>query len=277
MNDEELQRFYAKRIEAGRATDIDLRITVEFTATMIIRCSVIKDEATARALALELHEIIGLFRGFYSARPPYEHELLEKMPDLEEIEETDLVLAIWRTAFDISAFLEGEWLYDQFERVGADELYERYLRLCDKINGTAVRREGAGLPMSGDKDLVIAAKMRDGKLPSPTWVKDPELEVRGYFLFKLRLAGFAAANYTDVQVTRSRLKTGADIDERRKSVIGVVVLTWVADGETWGVARILLEEGPILGLAAGELKAEPVYGAARVESIALVRDKERQP
>ena len=44
MNDEELQRFYAKRIEAGRATDIDLRITVEFTATMIIRCDVIKGQ-----------------------------------------------------------------------------------------------------------------------------------------------------------------------------------------------------------------------------------------
>jgi hypothetical protein len=140
-------------------------------------------------------------------------------------------------------------------------------------NFYAGRREGT----SGDEDLAIAAKIRDGELPSPTWVTWPELEVQGYFLFKLRLAGFAAANYTGVQVTRSRLKTGADIDELIKWVIGMVVLTWVADGETWGVARILLEEGPIFELAAGQLKAEPVYGAARVESIALVRDKDRQP
>jgi hypothetical protein len=141
MNDKELQRFYAERIEAGRA-DIDLKITVEFTGTMIIRCDVIKDEAQAHALALELHEVIGIFRGLYSVRPPYQRELLEKMPDLEEIEETDLVLAIWGTAFDIcptnerAALLEVDWLYDQFERIGADELYDRYMRLCDKINGT---------------------------------------------------------------------------------------------------------------------------------------------
>jgi hypothetical protein len=123
--------------------DIDLKLSVESTATMIIRCNVIKDEPKARALALELHEIIRLFRRFYSVRPRCENELLEEiMPDLEDIEETDLVLTIWRTAFDIypknesMALLEGEWLDYQFERIGADELCQRYRRLCDKINGT---------------------------------------------------------------------------------------------------------------------------------------------
>jgi hypothetical protein len=129
--------------------DIDLNLTVEFTATMIIRCNVIKDEPKARALALELHEIIELFRRFYSVRPPYEGELLKELSDLEEIEGTDLVLMIWRTAFDIypktesMALLEGEWLDYQFGRIGADELYERYMRLCDKINGTKYAEERA--------------------------------------------------------------------------------------------------------------------------------------
>jgi hypothetical protein len=64
--------------------------------------------------------------------------LLEGIPELEDIEETDLVLAIWRSAFDDSPtdISAGDWLLAQFHRMGADELYDRYLVLCDEINGT---------------------------------------------------------------------------------------------------------------------------------------------
>jgi hypothetical protein len=122
-------------------TDIDLRITVEFTATMIIRCNVIKDEAKAHALALELHEIIGIFRRLYSVRPPYQPELIETMRGLVKIEETDLVLTFWEAAFfppkgSADRLEIDRFLCEQFDRIGADELFEQYARLCDKINGT---------------------------------------------------------------------------------------------------------------------------------------------
>jgi hypothetical protein len=35
-----------------------------------------------------------------------------------------------------TALLKDDWLGYQFDRIGAYEFYERYLRVSDKINGT---------------------------------------------------------------------------------------------------------------------------------------------
>jgi hypothetical protein len=59
-------------------------------------------------------------------------------------EETDVVETILRTAVDVWPLDEGAgaaesvWLYERLEAVDGDELYDRYLRLCDKINGTNI-------------------------------------------------------------------------------------------------------------------------------------------
>jgi hypothetical protein len=57
-------------------------------------------------------------------------------------EETDIVETMLRTAVDVLP-LDGDvraresgWLYERFSAVDGDELYDRYLRLFDRINGT---------------------------------------------------------------------------------------------------------------------------------------------
>jgi hypothetical protein len=53
-----------------------------------------------------------------------------------------MVFAILRTALgwwaadDAAAALEFSWIWDQFDRVHGEELYDRYLRVCDAINNT---------------------------------------------------------------------------------------------------------------------------------------------
>jgi hypothetical protein len=57
-------------------------------------------------------------------------------------EETDVVETILRTAVDVwpldddEIVVESIWLFERFSAVDGDELYERYLRLFDRINGT---------------------------------------------------------------------------------------------------------------------------------------------
>ena len=57
-------------------------------------------------------------------------------------EETDVIETILRTAVDVWPRDEGAvgsesvWLAERFMAVDGDELYDRYLRLFDKINGT---------------------------------------------------------------------------------------------------------------------------------------------
>jgi hypothetical protein len=58
---------------------------------------------------------------------------------------SSLILAqetILRTAIDVwpsdkdAAAVERIWLFERFDAVDGDELYDCYLRLCDKINRT---------------------------------------------------------------------------------------------------------------------------------------------
>jgi hypothetical protein len=62
-------------------------------------------------------------------------------------EETDVVETILRTAVDVLPLdgdvrgRESAWLYERFSAVDGDELYERYLRLLDQLNGTDLADE----------------------------------------------------------------------------------------------------------------------------------------
>jgi hypothetical protein len=86
-------------------------------------------------MAIELHGIIAAYRQLFAVRPSSE--------SFVDNEETDVVEMILRTAVDIwpldgdEVVQESEWLAVRFMAVGGEELYEQYLRLFDRINGTA--------------------------------------------------------------------------------------------------------------------------------------------
>jgi hypothetical protein len=113
--------------------DIELKIPVELTAWRIEGHARITAEA-ARQMAVELHAIIAAYKQLFVLRPPCEH--------YTEFEETDVVETILRTAINVwpsdgdEVAAESIWLFERFDAVDGDELYERYLRLSDKINGT---------------------------------------------------------------------------------------------------------------------------------------------
>lgn len=113
--------------------DIELRIPVALTALRIEGHSQVSAEA-ANQLAIELHAIVADYRQLFALRPPCDH--------YEPCEETDMVETILRTAVNIwpsdqaAAAHESMWLFERFDAVDGDELYERFLRLCCKISGT---------------------------------------------------------------------------------------------------------------------------------------------
>ena len=113
--------------------DIELKIPVELTA-MRIQGHASVSAATAHQLAIELHGIVGAYRQLFAERPP--------CGCFVDNEETDVVETMLRTAVDVLPLdgdvrgRESAWLYERFSAVGGDELYERYLRLFDRINGT---------------------------------------------------------------------------------------------------------------------------------------------
>jgi hypothetical protein len=112
---------------------IELRIPVELTASRIKGMTLVTDEA-AQEMAVELHNIAADYRQLFALRPP--------SGVYGEFEETDVVETILRTALDIwpidgdACGRESAWLYERFSKVDGDELYEGYLRLFNKINGT---------------------------------------------------------------------------------------------------------------------------------------------
>jgi hypothetical protein len=113
--------------------DIELKIPVELTASRIERRASISAEA-ANQLAIELHAIVANYRQLFALRPPCDHYGLS--------EETDVIETILRTAVDVwpsdkgAAAVESMWLAESLSAIDGDDLYERFLRLCDKINGT---------------------------------------------------------------------------------------------------------------------------------------------
>jgi hypothetical protein len=135
-NDDLAQRNKAKRngARAGnsymrrRASDIVVRIPVELTAAMIIRAGVIKNEARARELAIELHEIVAEAVKLYRAEkirlvdlpcdPEGEPTVLEERRPHNALEVADFTLACWRQALvstgamdeDSPDAAEGAWI-----------------------------------------------------------------------------------------------------------------------------------------------------------------------
>jgi hypothetical protein len=118
--------------------DIELRIPVELTTARIQRANPSLAEHAVYELAVELHKSVGFVLKLYSVRPTCE--------SYAESEETDLVDTILRTAVDMwprdkdTAARESIWVAECFMAVDGDELYERYLLLCDKINGTDIAK-----------------------------------------------------------------------------------------------------------------------------------------
>jgi hypothetical protein len=114
--------------------DIELKISIELTASRIQERARISAEA-AHQMAIELHGIVVAYRQLFAVRPP-------PYDDYAESEETDVIETILRTAVDVwpsdedAAASESVWLYDALSHVDGDELHDRYLRLCDQINGT---------------------------------------------------------------------------------------------------------------------------------------------
>jgi hypothetical protein len=135
--------------EDGRAmmTDIELKIPLALTESLIIRRMAVVfgesvDTTSALELACELHAIIDGYRRLRSVEPPYVGSNRYELMDIAAIEEPDMVLTILNTALgwwpedEAAAASQSEWIAGQFSQADADDLYERYLRLCDRINGT---------------------------------------------------------------------------------------------------------------------------------------------
>ena len=120
--------------------DIALTIPFELIKAMICRCGQVQ-EMEAYELAIELCDITTAYRALFAVRPECERNY-----PAADIEESDVVFTILRTAVGLWPTAECEtahdggdesvWLFERFDAVDGDQLYERYLRLADKINGT---------------------------------------------------------------------------------------------------------------------------------------------
>ena len=112
---------------------VEIVIPVGLTAARIQRVNPAIGKEAAEALAVELHDIVGLLRKFYSVHPDPD----ESFPD----EEADVVDTVMRTAVNVWPFhpdagaSESIWLFERFLMVGADKLYDRYLAVCSSVYG----------------------------------------------------------------------------------------------------------------------------------------------
>ena len=111
---------------------VELSIPADLTGARFRRVNPSMNEGTARELAAELHDIIACVQRHCAAQPrPY-----------PAFEESDVIQTLVRTVIDFStsdkdaAANEGEWLMDVLSYLGGHELYLRYMRLTDRVNGT---------------------------------------------------------------------------------------------------------------------------------------------
>ena len=106
----------------------------DFVAARIRRANPSIDKEAARALAAELHDIVACVQGRCAAQPkPY-----------PEFEASDLIQTLAHTIIDDrppgddAAANDGIWVMERLTELGGDELYLRYMRLFDRINGTDI-------------------------------------------------------------------------------------------------------------------------------------------
>ena len=111
---------------------VELNIPADLTGARFRRVNPSINEGTTRELAAELHDIIACVQRHCAAQPkPY-----------PAFEETDVIQTLVRTVVDFStsdkdaAAHEGEWLMEMLTLLGGQELYLRYMRLSDRVNGT---------------------------------------------------------------------------------------------------------------------------------------------
>jgi hypothetical protein len=130
-------------------TTLTFTVQIKLTAAQIIRnCASTIDESEAAKLAHEVHAIIAEVQARYVRRPlvPLSddgHVLTQRMPSDDECAFTlaDLVDAVRRGLLGFestnrnAAVAESDWLEEQLTGID-DALYDRYLRLHDRIQGT---------------------------------------------------------------------------------------------------------------------------------------------
>ena len=118
-------------------TDIEPSIPIDITAIQIRRANASITEETAQILAAELQDIIKSVRELYRAPPNSDGE----------DEEIYLVEAVRRTAVNIwpadeaATIEESVYVAVRLTDLGGDQLYLRYLRLSDSVNGTDLAAE----------------------------------------------------------------------------------------------------------------------------------------
>jgi hypothetical protein len=97
-------------------------------------------EAEARKLAPELITIVEAYRALRAVQPECKRNKYPALQHIADIEEADVVFSIIRTALGMQLQGgnpdEGPWLYGQFSSVDGEELYDRFIQLCDQIDGT---------------------------------------------------------------------------------------------------------------------------------------------
>jgi hypothetical protein len=112
---------------------ITLIIPIEMTAAQIIRANpALENEALA--LAEELHAIIDATRERYAARPPGHPQDVTIPFELEDLIDAvrRTVLGFW-PAGDMAPGSESMWVMEQLTyRCTTSDLYDRYLRLCER-------------------------------------------------------------------------------------------------------------------------------------------------
>ena len=118
-------------------SSVELSIPADLTGARFRRVNPSINEGTARELAVELHDIIACVQRHCAAQPrPY-----------PAFQESDVIQTLVRTVVDFStsnkdaAADEGEWLMDVLSYLGGHELYLRYMRLSDRVNGTDLATE----------------------------------------------------------------------------------------------------------------------------------------
>jgi hypothetical protein len=115
-------------------SNIELSIPIELTIRRIIVAGQDIDKDAARALALELHDILAKIQQYYADRPRI---IADGRP---EYEAGDLVLTVWETALNHwpedrdAAASTSMWIAETLGDVG--DLYNRYLRVADQIAST---------------------------------------------------------------------------------------------------------------------------------------------
>jgi hypothetical protein len=109
----------------------------DLTAARIRRANPSIEKEAARELATELHDIVACVQGRCAAQPkPY-----------PEFEASDLIQAMMREIVDDrppgdgAAATDSMWVWEWVTSLCGDELYLRYMRLFDRINGTDIARE----------------------------------------------------------------------------------------------------------------------------------------